>query len=211
MATGGGKSLCYQLPGLALGGVTLVVCPLQSLMQDQVANLEKRGISACYLGSSQSDKAVWRRLSVSFISSLLNSPCPNICETRWMASTPPACDRRSSLHLSMGTRLSTRVCRFGCSSGLHQGAMHSGHSDGNAVDRARHHLQAQDARPRLDTNERGPTQSALQRRKQAKSVRQCRGELRIGTRRKAAGCDNRLRPDCSRSGRPALWSYWSRL
>ncbi|SVD79907.1 uncharacterized protein METZ01_LOCUS432761, partial [marine metagenome] len=47
--TGGGKSLIYQLPAAILTGTTLVVSPLVSLMHDQVAALEERGVSATYL------------------------------------------------------------------------------------------------------------------------------------------------------------------
>ena len=57
MATGGGKSMCLQIPPLVLGKVGLVVSPLISLMEDQVAALVKRGVRACMLGSAQAD---WR-------------------------------------------------------------------------------------------------------------------------------------------------------
>src|SRR5438132_11569113 len=51
LPTGAGKSLCFQLPALMAPGLTLVVSPLISLMQDQVGALRRRGIAAAYLNS----------------------------------------------------------------------------------------------------------------------------------------------------------------
>ena len=58
LPTGGGKSICFQVPGIAREGITLVISPLIALMQDQVQNLLKNGIKAIAITSAMSSREI---------------------------------------------------------------------------------------------------------------------------------------------------------
>ena len=77
MPTGGGKSLCYQLPALMRGGITLVVSPLIALMRDQVRFLRESGVEAHALTSGNTEEeteAVWQALSDNSLKLLYIAP-----------------------------------------------------------------------------------------------------------------------------------------
>lgn len=77
MPTGGGKSLCFQLPALVRDGVTVVISPLIALMRDQVRGLREAGVEAGALTSGNTDEetdAVWRGLEAGTLKLLYMAP-----------------------------------------------------------------------------------------------------------------------------------------
>ncbi|HEX3276279.1 MAG TPA: RecQ family ATP-dependent DNA helicase, partial [Gemmatimonadales bacterium] len=77
LPTGGGKSVCFQIPAVALGGLTVVVSPLIALMQDQVGAARARGIPAACLTSGltqASQSAIWAELEAGRLRLLYASP-----------------------------------------------------------------------------------------------------------------------------------------
>lgn len=77
LPTGGGKSLCYQIPALTMPGYALVVSPLIALMKDQVDQLRSYGVAAAYLQAGQSiqeQRALWKQLQAAGLKLLYISP-----------------------------------------------------------------------------------------------------------------------------------------
>jgi RecQ family ATP-dependent DNA helicase len=97
MATGGGKSLCLQLPAIALGRPGLIVSPLISLMEDQVGALRRRGVAACLLGSAQNDPRVRE--------DAWSGKYQLVYLTPELAASPQGLERIAKLHRTVGVSL----------------------------------------------------------------------------------------------------------
>ena len=116
MPTGGGKSLCYQLPALMLEGTTVVVSPLIALMKDQVDALKRRGIAATLINSSLSPAEQQERIRAFGARRLQTRlhragalPQPIVRRSAWTGDDRALRGGRSALPLDVGSRFSARL------------------------------------------------------------------------------------------------------
>src|SRR5665647_1909702 len=111
LPTGGGKSVCYQIPALVLPGLKVVVSPLISLMKDQVDALEARNLPAAFINSTLTSAQVQDRLARAArgeIKLLYLAPerfdFGNVATRLGDIGISLLCRGRSSLHQPVGTR-----------------------------------------------------------------------------------------------------------
>jgi len=150
MPTGGGKSLCFQLPALMRDGLTIVVSPLISLMKDQVDALQTSGIPATYLNSTldrDESKARWRGLHRGEYRMLYVAPERLMLETfleralNW---------RIAQLHQRMGPRFSAGISRLEkIARALSRRASYRTHCDCHRTGASRHRQAIETARAAL--------------------------------------------------------------
>ena len=149
MPTGAGKSLCYQLPAVALRGLTLIVSPLISLMTDQVRQLRALRIPAMMLCSGQSwDEQrevmakIARRIPRTALRGAGEVQRAGISFHHHRAQAVAAGHRRGALHQPVGTRFPSRVSASGRGAqAAGRSADHCADGDGDARGARRHRAQ----------------------------------------------------------------------
>lgn len=120
MPTGGGKSLCFQVPALLRNGLAVVVSPLIALMDDQVATLEELGVAAASLNSTLSaeqQRDLAARIKRGEVKMLYLAP-ERLVQPRMLAFFAEPGDRavrhrRSPLRVAMGPRFPSRIFATG--------------------------------------------------------------------------------------------------
>ena len=179
MPTGGGKSLCYQIPALVRSGTGVVISPLIALMQDQVDALSAVGVRAAFLNSTQ-DLDERRRVEAALLAGELDLVylAPErlkLSSTLDLLDRAPVVavrDRRGALRVAVGARLPSRLSRaLGAARAVAVGSAHRAHGDGDRADPPRDRGAARPRRGRAVRRQLRPAQHPVPHRAQGAAAR----------------------------------------